>query len=292
MITGSLVALITPFHEDGSVNYSRIEELIEWHIESESDALVVLGTTGEASALSEEEKDTIALTAIRAADGRIPVILGSGSNNTLEAKEQSLRFESMGTDGLLVITPYYNKTNNTGMLRHFYEVANAVHVPIIMYNVPGRTGCTISCDAVRELSRHQNIIGIKEASGDISYVTKIAQYISEDFTIYSGNDDMIVPILSLGGAGVISVLANILPRETHKMVKAFLDGDIRTARELQLSYLDFINALFIETNPIPIKEAMNRAGFHVGGYRLPLYEMEDGTRTCLMDTMRRAGFAV
>ena len=292
MITGSLVALITPFYEDGRVNYSKIEELVEWHIASESDALVVLGTTGEAPALTEEEKDKVALTAIRAARHRIPVIIGSGSNNTQEAKEQSLRYESMGADGLLVITPYYNKTNKAGMLRHFYEIANAVNIPIILYNVPGRTGCCLSCDAVRELSRHRNIIGIKEASGDISYVSKIAQYISEDFTIYSGNDDMIVPILSLGGAGVISVLANILPRETHTMVKAFLDGDVAAARNLQLHYLEFINALFIETNPIPIKEAMNRAGFCVGGYRLPLCEMEDTTKICLMDTMRRVGFAV
>ncbi len=292
MITGSLVALITPFYEDGRVDYNKIEELVEWHIASESDALVVLGTTGEAPALTEEEKDRIALTAIRAARHRIPVIIGSGSNNTQEAKEQSLRYESMGADGLLVITPYYNKTNKAGMLCHFYEIANAVNIPIILYNVPGRTGCCLSCDAVKELSRHRNIIGIKEASGDISYVSKIAQYINNDFTIYSGNDDMIIPILSLGGAGVISVLANILPRETHAMVKAFLDGDVTTARNLLLHYLEFINALFIETNPIPIKEAMNRAGFCVGGYRLPLYEMEDTTKTCLMDTMRRVGFAV
>jgi len=292
MITGSLVALITPFYEDGSVNYSKMEELVEWHIEQESDALVVLGTTGEAPALTETEKDKIVTTAVRASDGRIPVIAGSGSNNTLEAKEQSLRYQEIGADGLLVITPYYNKTNKSGMLKHFYEIADAVSIPVILYNVPGRTGCAISCDAVRELSRHENIAGIKEASGDISYVSKISQYISESFVIYSGNDDMIVPIMSLGGAGVISVLANILPRETHLMVKTFLNGDIKTARELQLRYLDFINALFIETNPIPIKEAMNRAGFSVGGYRLPLYEMETVTRINLMDTMRRVGFAV
>ena len=292
MISGSLVALITPFYEDGSVNYEKIEELIEWHIAQGSDGIVVLGTTGESPALTEDEKNRVAQTAIRAAAGRIPIIVGSGSNYTAEAKEQSLRFQGYGADGLLVITPYYNKTNKSGMLRHFYEIADEVSIPIILYNVPGRTGCSISCDAVEELSHHRNIIGIKEASGDISYVTKISQYIRDDFAIYSGNDDMIIPVMSLGGSGVISVLANILPSETHLMVKAFLDDDIKLARNLQLRYLNFINSLFIETNPIPIKEAMNSAGFQVGGYRLPLYEMEVESRACLMNTMRQVGFAV
>ncbi|GAB1475826.1 4-hydroxy-tetrahydrodipicolinate synthase [Bacillota bacterium] len=292
MIKGSLVAMVTPFYEDGSVNYTKIEELMEWHIEQGSDAVVVLGTTGESPALTEDEKNRVAQTAIRASRGRIPVIVGSGSNFTAEAREQSLRFQEYGADGLLVITPYYNKTNKSGMLKHFYEIADAVSIPIILYNVPGRTGCCISCDAVKELSRHKNIVGIKEASGDISYVSKISRYASDNFGIYSGNDDMIVPIMSLGGVGVISVLANILPGETHLMVQAFLEGRVEEARELQLKYLDFINSLFIETNPIPIKEAMNRAGFKVGGYRLPLYEMEADTKTYLMDTMRRVGFAV
>jgi 4-hydroxy-tetrahydrodipicolinate synthase len=292
MFTGSLVALITPFCGDGSVNYGKIEELVEWHIDQGSDGLVVLGTTGESPALTEDEKNRVAQTAIRASGGRIPVLVGSGSNFTAEARDQSLRYQEYGADGLLVITPYYNKTNRRGMLQHFYEIADAVSVPIILYNVPGRTGCCISCDAVRELAQHKNIIGIKEASGDISYVTKISRYVGDDFAIYSGNDDMIVPVMSLGGAGVISVLANILPRETRMMVKAFLDGHVETARELQLRYLDFINSLFIETNPIPIKEAMNRAGFQVGGYRLPLCEMDLDTKTYITDTMRKVGFAV
>lgn len=292
MFTGSLVALITPFCEDGSVNYGKIEELVEWHIDQGSDGIVVLGTTGESPALTDDEKNRVVQTAIRASGGRIPVIAGSGSNYTAEAKDQSLRFQEYGADGLLVITPYYNKTNKRGMLQHFYEIADAVSVPIILYNVPGRTGCCISCDAVRELAQHKNIIGIKEASGDISYVTKISRYAGVDFAIYSGNDDMIVPVMSLGGAGVISVLANILPRETHLMVKAFLEGHVETARELQLRYLDLINSLFIETNPIPIKAAMNSAGFKVGGYRLPLCEMEIDTKTYLTDAMRQVGFAV
>ncbi len=292
MIRGSLVALVTPFYRDGSLNYNKIEELIEWHIEQGTDGIVVLGTTGESPALTDEEKNKVAEMAIKVSAGRIPIIVGSGSNYTSEAKEQSLRFQEYGADGLLVITPYYNRTNKAGMLRHFYEIADAVSIPVILYNVPGRTGCSISCEAVEELSQHRNIIGIKEASGDISYVSKISQYIGDNFAIYSGNDDMIVPVMSLGGTGAISVLANILPRETHLMVKAFLDEDIKLARDLQLRYLDFINSLFIETNPIPIKEAMNSAGFQVGGYRLPLYEMELETRARLMNTMRQVGFAV
>lgn len=292
MIRGSMVALITPFHEDGSVNYSKIEELVEWHIDEESDGIVVLGTTGETPALTEDEKDQIAMTAIRASGGRIPIIMGSGSNNTLVARKQSMKYQEMGADGVLVITPYYNKTNNKGMLQHFYEVANAISIPMILYNVPGRTGCALSYDAIRELSRHKNIVGIKEASGDISFVSKISKLASDEFAIYSGNDDMIIPLMSLGGSGVISVMANILPKETHMMTKAYLEGDVKRALDLQLHYLDFICALFSETNPIPIKEAMNQIGLNVGGYRLPLYKMEDTTKASLTDTMRKVGFAV
>lgn len=289
---GSFVAMITPFREDGSVNVERIRELVEWHIEEETDAIVALGTTGETPVLSEEERDIVARTTIEAAAGRIPVLVGSGSNNTAESIEQSVRYQEMGADGLLVITPYYNKTNKAGMIHHFSAIADAVSIPIILYNVPGRTGCALSYEALEVLCRHPNIVGIKEASGDISFVSRVSRLISEDFAIYSGNDDMIIPVLSLGGAGVISVLANILPRETHRMVNAFHTGDVSSARELQLHYLDFINALFIETNPIPIKEAMNTASMNVGGYRLPLYPMEDGTRAHLVETMRDIGFAV
>lgn len=292
MFRGSLVALITPFNDDGSVNYARIEELVQWHIEEGSDGIVVLGTTGETPALTEKEKDLVVRTTIQAAAGRIPIIVGSGSNNTYEAREQSIHYEQMGADGLLVITPYYNKTNRSGMLQHFYQVADGVSIPIILYNVPGRTGCSLTYEVLKELRQHKNIVGIKEASGDISFVSKISQLANDNFAIYSGNDDMIIPVMSLGGAGVISVLANILPRETHLMVKAFLDGDMITAREMQLHYLTFINALFIETNPIPIKEAMNLARMNVGGYRLPLCRMEEATRNSLMESMRGVGFAV
>lgn len=289
---GSLVAMVTPFCEDGSVNVERIRELVEWHIEQETDGIVALGTTGETPVLNEEERDLVARTTIEAAAGRIPVIVGSGSNNTAESREQSIRYQEMGADGLLVITPYYNRTNKSGMIWHFTEIADAVNIPVILYNVPGRTGCSLTYEALEVLSQHPNIVGIKEASGDISFVSKISRLISDDFSIWSGNDDMIIPVLSLGGAGVISVLANILPRETHQMVTAYLEGDGAAAREMQLHYLDFINALFIETNPIPIKEAMNTNQMNVGGYRLPLYPMEEVTKARLVETMRGVGFAV
>lgn len=286
MITGSMVALITPFHDDGSVNYNKLRELVEWHIQEGTAGIVALGTTAETPALTISEKDEIARVCIEVGKGRIPIIIGSGSNNTLVAKEQSIKYEKMGADGLLVITPYYNKTNKAGMIHHFKEVADAVSIPVYIYNVPGRTGCAISYEALKELSKHPNIVGIKEASGDISFVAKISKLANENFAIYSGNDDMIIPLMSLGGAGVISVLANVLPKETHRLAQSYWDGDIKTAKEIQLKYLDFINALFIETNPIPVKEAMNQVGMAVGGYRLPLCGMEDSTKANLVDTMR------
>lgn len=285
MIKGSMVALITPFHEDGSVNYEKLTELISWHIEEETDGIVILGTTAETPALTITEKDKIVEVAIIAADKKIPIIVGSGSNNTLVAKEQSIKYEKMGADGLLVITPYYNKTNKAGMIHHFTEVADAVSIPIILYNVPGRTGCSLTYEALQELSLHKNIVGIKEASGDISFVSKIARLANDDFAIYSGNDDMIIPLMSVGGMGVISVAANIIPKEMHRLTTAYLSGDMVLAKYLQLKYLDFINALFIETNPIPIKEAMNKANMNVGKYRLPLYEMEEETKEQLIKAM-------
>ncbi len=283
--SGSIVALITPFHEDGSVNFEKLSELVEWHIAMKSDGIVVLGTTAESPALNADEKENIVNTVLQAAAKRIPVIVGSGSNNTMQAKADSLKYEAMGADGLLVITPYYNKANPTGMIRHFTEIADAVSIPIILYNVPGRTGCSLSVNAVEALSHHKNIIGIKEASGDIGFVSCISKFIRTDFTVYSGNDDMIVPVLSLGGAGVISVLANILPSETHQIVVEYLQGNVESARRMQLKYMDFIRALFIETNPIPIKEAMNHCGMGVGGYRLPLCCMEEDSKEKLKKTM-------
>ncbi len=285
MIRGSIVALITPFHEDGSVNLEKLRELVLWHIEQGTDGLCVLGTTAETPALTVTERDQIVEVCVEAANKNIPIIVGSGSNNTLVAKEQSIKYEAMGADGLLVITPYYNKTNKAGMIYHFTEIANAVNIPIILYNVPGRTGCSLTYEALKELSTHKNIVGIKEASGDISFVAKIARLAGDGFSLFSGNDDMIIPLMSVGGSGVISVAANIIPAEMHKMTMAYLNGDVETARQMQLKYLEFINALFIETNPIPVKEAMNMMGMNVGKYRLPLYEMEESAKEFLRETM-------
>lgn len=286
MITGSMVALITPFHEDGSVNYDKLGELIEWHIDQQTDAILVLGTTAETPALTVTEEDEIARISIEAAGGRVPIIVGSGSNNTMIAMEQSIKYEKMGADGLLVITPYYNKTNKSGMVNHFYTVADAVNIPIYVYNVPGRTGVSLTYEALAEISKHKNIVGIKEASGDMSFITKISRLVNDDFNMYCGNDDISIPLMSMGGAGIISVLANILPKETHDMAMAYLNGDIKKAAEMQKYYLDFINALFIETNPIPIKEAMNLVGMNVGGYRMPLCPMEEDTKAKLISTMK------
>lgn len=286
MIQGSIVALITPFHEDGSVNYEKLRELINWHIDSGTDGILVLGTTAETPSLTVTEEDEIARISIEEANGRTPIIVGSGSNNTMIAMEQSIKYEKMGADALLVITPYYNKTNKSGMKNHFFTVADAVNIPIYVYNVPGRTGVAISYDALAEISQHRNIVGIKEASGDMSFVTKISRLINDDFNVYSGNDDISVPLMSMGGMGIISVLANILPKETHDMAMAYINGDTKKAAEMQKYYLDFINALFIETNPIPIKEAMNLVGMDVGGYRMPLYPMEDNTKATLIETMK------
>lgn len=289
MIKGSIVALITPFNEDGSVNYKRLRELIDWHVENETDAILVLGTTAETPTLTLSEEDEIARISIEHAAGRVPIIVGSGSNNTMVAIEQSLKYEKMGADALLVITPYYNKTSKAGMVNHFMQVADAVHTPVYVYNVPGRTGVSITYEALAEISQHKNIVGIKEASGNMSLVCQFSKLINENFNVYSGNDDINIPLMSMGGAGVISVLANILPKETHDMAMAYLNGDVKKARDMQIKYLDFINALFIETNPIPIKEAMNLVGLDVGGYRLPLCPMADDTKAVLKDKMKELG---
>ena len=288
-VRGSLVALVTPFHEDGSVNFEKLGELIDFHLENETDALVILGTTGESSTMSHEEDNAVCEYTVKRVAGRIPVICGSGSNDTRTMLEKSLSFERLGADGLLIITPYYNKANEEGIYRHFATVADAVKIPCILYNVPGRTGCSISEANVARLSKHPNIIGIKEASGNISYAAKIARYLSDDFVMYSGNDDMIVPMLALGASGVISVLANVAPRETHRMVTDFLEGRVKEARDLQLKLLEVTNDLFIEVNPIPVKEALNLMGKDVGGYRLPLGPMTEAHRETLRRSMAAAG---
>ena len=289
LVKGSIVALVTPFHEDGSVNFEKMGELLEFHIANKTDAILVLGTTGESPTMTHEEDDSIVKFTLEKVNKRVPVYVGAGSNSTMTMLTYCKKYEAMGADGLLVITPYYNKTNEEGMYQHFKVVADAVNIPLILYNVPGRTGCKLSYNNVKRLSEHPNIAAIKEASGDISYFTKIARLASDNFQIYSGNDDMIATAMSLGASGVISVVANILPEETHNLVWSYLNGDIHTAKKIQLQYLDVINNLFIETNPIPVKAAMNMMGMNVGGYRLPLYEMKDSNKAILENSLKEAG---
>ena len=281
---GSYVALVTPFQADGSVDFGKLRELVNWHLAQGTDGIVALGTTGESSTMSNEEDDEVARCIIETVNGQIPVIVGAGSNCTQTQLEKSRKYHDLGADGLLLIAPYYNKANDEGMYRHFATVADAIDTPVILYNVPGRTGCAISPACCARLAKHPNIAGIKETSGNISYTAKIARLLSDDFCMFSGNDDMIVPVMSLGGCGVISVWANICPKECHDLVAAFAAGDVATARAMQLRYLELINALFCEVNPIPIKEAMNQLGMNVGGYRLPLCEISDAGR----ETVRRA----
>lgn len=288
MIKGSIVALITPFDETGSVNYKKLRELIDWHAEQGTDGILVLGTTGETPALTEEEQDEIVAVAVAQSGGRVPVIANSGTNNTEKSIARSIRFEKMGVDGLLVITPYYNKPNRSGMIEHFYKIADSVSIPVYIYNVPARTGICISTDIVEELSRHKNIAGMKEASGDMGYAAKLSKLISDNFCIYCGNDDITVPMMSLGAAGTISVWANLMPAAVHEMTRAFLEGQVREARKIQLDNLDLINALFCETNPVPIKEIMNQAGMGVGGCRLPLGRISSTNRQLLSGLLEKA----
>lgn len=284
-IEGSYVALITPMNEDFSVNYDSLGKLIDFHIENKTDGLVILGTTAESPTLSSEEKEEIVRFTIERVNKRIPVIVGSGSNSTEHAIEASQKYEELGADGLLVITPYYNKTNENGMIAHFKAIASSVKLPIIMYNVPSRTGCSLSIKAIEVLSKIDNIIGLKEATGNISFVAKASKYINENFNIVSGNDDQIVPVMSLGGSGVISVWANIMPKTVHDITAYMLEGNVTKACELQMKYLDVCNDLFIETNPIPVKEAMNYLGLEAGPCRLPLAGMDDANKKVLYKTI-------
>lgn len=276
--SGSYVALVTPFQRDGSVDFGKLRELALWHVVQGTDGIVVLGTTGESSTMSHEEDAGVVRCVIDAVGGKIPVVCGAGSNSTQTQLEKSRQYHDMGADGLLLITPYYNKANDEGMYRHFATVADAVDTPIILYNVPGRTGCAISPACCARLAKHPNVAAIKEASGNIGYAAQIAKLVGDDFAMLSGNDDMIVPMMSLGASGVISVWANICPKACHDLVASFAAGDVAKARAIQLRYLDLIDALFCEVNPIPVKEVMNQLGMNVGGYRLPLCEISEAGR--------------
>ena len=288
-LKGSIVALVTPFHPDGSVNFEKLRELTEWHIENGTDAILALGTTGESSTMTHEEDDAVLQTVIAAAAGRVPVIAGTGSNATQTMLEKSLRAQELGADGLLLITPYYNKGNGEGICRHFAAVADAVSIPCILYNVPGRTGCAISVENVERLSKHPNICGIKEASGDMSYAMKIAHCIGPDFALWCGNDDITLPLLSIGGSGVISVWANIMPRQCHDMVMDYLEGRQKEAVAAAVKYLDLMNGLFMEVNPIPVKTALNMMGKGAGAFRLPLCEMSPAHQEQLRGLLEKAG---
>ncbi|MBP3886027.1 MAG: 4-hydroxy-tetrahydrodipicolinate synthase [Olsenella sp.] len=288
-LTGSVVALVTPFREDGSVDFEALERLVDFHLENGTDAILVLGTTGESSTMTDAEDYAVAECVIERVAGRIPVIGGAGSNATEESLNKSLGLQKRGIDGLLLITPYYNKSNEEGIYRHFTTVLDKVDVPCILYNIPGRTGCSISEKNVARLSRHANVCGIKEASGNIAYATTVARYLSDDFRMYSGNDDMVVPILSLGGSGVISVWANVAPKDTHDMVAAWLAGDHEAALALQLDNLDLIHALFCEVNPIPVKVALAEMGLITEVYRQPLWPMAAANRERLVDALKGAG---
>lgn len=278
--TGSGVALVTPFNENG-IDYKVLEELIEFHIKEETDAIIICGTTGETSTMTtEEHKETIRFT-VEKANNRIPVIAGTGSNNTAHAIEMSKYAESVGANGVLIVTPYYNKTTQKGLVEHYTAIANSISIPLIAYNVPSRTGLNITATTAKELSKVPNIVAIKEASGNFSQIAEIAATCSDELYLYSGNDDQVVPMLALGAKGVISVSANIIPNDTHKMVLSYLNGDIETAKELQLKAIELIKALFIEVNPIPVKAAMELKGYNVGKCRLPLTTMSESNLAIL-----------
>lgn len=271
--TGSAVAIVTPFEGD-KINFDALGELIETQLAHKTDAIVICGTTGEASTMPDAEHLSAIDYTVRKVAGRVPVIAGTGSNDTKHAIALTKHAEELGADAILSVTPYYNKASQRGLIEHFRVIAEAINIPIILYNVPGRTGMSFSIPALKELAKIPNIVALKEASGNISYTAKVAAEVPELY-LYSGNDDMIVPMMSLGGLGVISVVANILPEETHNLCAAFSEGNVAEARRLQLSMLDLINKLFIEVNPIPIKTAMQILGYPVGNLRLPLCEMEE-----------------
>lgn len=287
IFTGSAVALVTPFTESG-VDYPKLEEILEFHVKNHTDAIVVCGTTGEPSTMPDEEHKAVIRFVVEKIAKRIPVIAGTGSNDTAHAIDLSTFAEEVGADGILVVAPYYNKTTQKGLYAHIEAIAKSVTLPIILYNIPGRTGgLGFSIDTLKKLAQIPNVNAIKEATGDLAFAAQVAA--ETDLVIYAGNDDIIVPMMSLGGKGVISVVANILPQETHDICADFAAGNIEKSRESFLSVLDLIHALFIEVNPIPVKTAMNLMGFGMGKFRMPLCEMEDNNLAKLKATLQKHG---
>ena len=290
LFKGAGVALITPFHEDGRVNYEKLTEILEEQIAEGTDAIVAVGTTGEAATLTEDEHIEVVAHTVKVVNHRIPVIAGTGSNCTATAIDLSQRAEKAGADGLLLVTPYYNKATQKGLYTHYKAIADAVSIPCILYNVPGRTGMKIEPKTMAELYYNvKNIVGVKEATGDVGGTAELMRLVDEDFLLYSGEDGIIVPLLSIGGSGVISVLSNVAPRQTADICKKWFAGDVKGAWEEQKRALPLIHSLFMEVNPIPVKAGMNLQGKAVGGMRLPLTEMEEAHQEVLKEEMRRYG---
>ena len=287
IFTGAGVAIITPFTADGKVNEKVLAEIIEYQISHSTDAIVICGTTGERATLDHNEHTQAIKVAVDVTAGRIPVIAGTGSNDTAYALKLSNDAEKLGVDGLLMVTPYYNKASQEGLIKHFNYVADRVSTPIILYNVPSRTGCEIKPETYAELSKHKMIYAAKEATGNLSSIAKTISLVPEDFAIYSGNDDQITPIMSLGGKGVISVLSNILPQVAHDIAQTALDGDFKKSAELQLKYLELCNAMFMDVNPIPVKGAMRLMGIDVGPLRLPLCDMTPANTEKLKSVLQK-----
>lgn len=285
LFIGSGVAIITPFNENG-VNLNKLEELLNWHVENNTDSIIICGTTGEGSTMTDEEKKKAIQTTVEVINKRIPVIAGVGTNDTLKTLELSKFSKDVGADGLLIITPYYNKTSKKGLFEHFRSINDQIDLPIMAYNVPSRTGMNITPEDLLNLSKLKNITSIKEASGNISQ-SILYRKLCPQIDLYSGNDDQIVPLMSIGAKGVVSVVANILPKITHDITHNYINGKINESLELQLEYLDFINSLFIETNPIPIKTALNIIGKNIGNLRLPLVDMDEKNLNILKDEMRK-----
>ncbi len=289
IFTGAGIAILTPMHADGSINWEEFGRLVDWQIENSTDAIIVCGTTGESSTMSDEEHLNAIRFAVERAAGRVPVVAGAGSNDTAYAVNLAKESKEAGVDGILVVTPYYNKTSQRGLIAHYNTIADATDLPMILYHIPGRTGVTIAPQTFKELSRHPNIVAVKEASGNISKIAETKYLCGDDLDLYSGNDDQIVPILSLGGIGVISVLSHVAPKATHDICQLYFDGKVKESARLQLEYMDLIHALFIDVNPIPVKDAMNQMGFAAGPCRMPLYPMSDGDRAVLTAALKNHG---
>ena len=287
---GAGVALVTPFKANGDVNYDKLEEILEEQIAGGTDAIVICGTTGEASTMSPEEHLSVIKYGCEVVKGRIPVVAGTGSNCTREAVYMSQKAEEVGADGVLLVTPYYNKATQNGLIAHFTTIAESIKIPVLLYHIPGRTGVTMKPETIVSLCKNvPNIVGVKEASGNFSSIATMMNMADGCIDVYSGNDDQIVPLLSMGGKGVISVLSNVAPKQTHDICQKFFDGDVKGSLQMQLDAIPLISALFSEVNPIPVKAAMNMMGKEVGPLRLPLTEMEDAHKEVLKQAMKSYG---